>query len=153
MNKLQSSRKVYFSRYFWIYDDDNELFYGNGGITKDLKSYFQSWPDTPRTRFKHVQNVSSGFVEWSFAVITTTPSGSSNHYSNLFSNTQLGFKPSYSCVNQRISITHSIFCALDTSCSLEVCDVFSILSKIFYRVWGEGLMYKIKQNGIKRIWD
>ena len=36
-----------------------------------------------------------------------------------------------SCVNQLISITHSIFCALDANPSLEVCDVFLDLSRAF----------------------
>ena len=31
--------------------------------------------DTPRAAFEHVQNLSSGFVEWSYAVVITTTPG------------------------------------------------------------------------------
>ena len=43
---------------------------------------------------------------------------------NLLSSTQSGFKPSDSCVNQLISITHSICSAFDVNPSVEVRGVF-----------------------------
>ena len=43
---------------------------------------------------------------------------------NLVSSTQSGFKSNDSCVNQLISVNHSILSAFDASSSLEVCGVF-----------------------------
>ena len=41
-------------------------------------------------------------------------------------------------------ITHAIYKAFDANPSLEVREVFLILSKAFDRVWQEDLMYKLK---------
>ena len=50
--------------------------------------------------------------------------------------------------DQLIAITHKIFDAFDGNLSLEVCRVFPDLSKAFDRDWQDGLLYKLKSNGI-----
>ena len=67
---------------------------------------------------------------------------------NLLNSYQSGFRPNDSCFNQLISITHNNYRAFDANPSLEVRDVFLDLSKAFDKVWHEGLLYKIKNNGI-----
>ena len=47
-----------------------------------------------------------------------------------------------------IAITHNIFSAFDANPSLEVRGVFVDLSNVFDRVWHDGLLYKLKINGI-----
>ena len=61
---------------------------------------------------------------------------------------QSGFRPSDSCVNQLVAITHEIFKAFDCNPSLEVRSVFLDISKVFDKVWHEGLLYKLKSMGI-----
>ena len=65
---------------------------------------------------------------------------------NLISQNQSGFKRGGSCINQLIPITHNILNSLDEG--LEVRDVFLDISKAFGKVWHEGLIYKLQQNGI-----
>ena len=59
-----------------------------------------------------------------------------------------GFRPSDSCINQLIAITHEIFKAFDCNPPLEVRSVFVDISKAFDKVWHEGLIYKIKSMGV-----
>ena len=61
---------------------------------------------------------------------------------------QSGFRPSDSCINQLIAITHEIFKAFDCNPPLEVRSVFLDISKAFDKVWHEGLIYKIKSMGV-----
>ena len=61
---------------------------------------------------------------------------------------QSGFRPSNSCINQLLVITHEIFEAFDCNPSLEVRSVFLDISKAFDKVWHEGLLYKLKSMGI-----
>ena len=63
---------------------------------------------------------------------------------DLISQNQSGFKPGDSCINPLISITHEIYQSFDDV--LEVRGVFLDISKIFDKVWHEGLIYKLKQN-------
>ena len=58
---------------------------------------------------------------------------------------QPGFKPGDSCVNQLIAITHEIYQYFDAG--YEVRGVFLDISKAFNKVWHEGLIFKLKQNG------
>ena len=59
---------------------------------------------------------------------------------------QSGFKPGDSCINQFIAITHEIYQYFDAGD--EVRGVFLDISKAFDKVWHEGLIFKLKQNGI-----
>ena len=52
-----------------------------------------------------------------------------------------------SCMNQHLSITHDTFTSFDKT--LEVRGVFLDISKVVDKVWHDGLIYKLKQNGIK----
>ena len=69
---------------------------------------------------------------------------------DLISRNQSGFKPGDSYINQLISITHEICESFDDG--FEVRGVFLDISKAFDKVWHEGLIYKMKQNGIKVIY-
>ena len=71
-------------------------------------------------------------------------------HNKLLNNCQSGFRPNDSCINQIISITHNIYRALDANPSLEVRGVFLDLSKASDKVWHEGLLCKLKSNGINR---
>ena len=65
---------------------------------------------------------------------------------DLISQHQPGFKPGDSCINQLLSITHEIYQSFD-----EGFDVRSVLldtSKAFDEVWHNGLIFKLKKNGI-----
>ena len=64
----------------------------------------------------------------------------------LFSFNQSGFKPGDYCKNQLLSITHEIFETFDDG--YEVRGVFHDMSKAFDEVWHNGLIYKLKQNGV-----
>ena len=66
----------------------------------------------------------------------------------LLNQNQSGFRPSDSCINQLLAITHDIFEAFDVKPSLEVRSVFLDISKAFDKVWHEGLLYKLKSMGI-----
>ena len=65
---------------------------------------------------------------------------------NLISENQSRFKPGDSCVNQLLAITHEIFSSLDDN--YEVIEVFFDISKPFDKVWHEGIIHKLKRNGI-----
>ena len=66
----------------------------------------------------------------------------------LLVNCQSGFLPADSCISQLLSITHNIYKAFDGNPSIEVRGVFLDISKAFYRVWHEGLLFKLKLIGI-----
>ena len=65
---------------------------------------------------------------------------------DLISPKQSGFRPGDSCTNQLLSTAHEILSAFDDG--HEARDVFPGISKAFDRVWHEGLLSKLRQNGI-----
>ena len=64
----------------------------------------------------------------------------------LISSNQSGFKPADSYMNQLLSITHEICKSFGDG--YKVRDVFLDISKTFDKVWRNGLIYKLKQNGV-----
>ena len=61
---------------------------------------------------------------------------------------QSGFRPGDSTINQLLYITHSIHNAFEEYPSRETRAVFLDISKAFDKVWHEGLIFKLKSNGI-----
>ena len=66
--------------------------------------------------------------------------------SDLISQHQSSFKPVYSCINQLLSITHEIYQSFDEN--FDVRSVFLDTYKAFDNVWHDGIIFKVKQNGI-----
>ena len=64
---------------------------------------------------------------------------------NVISPNQSGFKPGDSCTNQLISITHQIYQSFDDG--FEVRGVVLVISKAFYKVWHNSLIYKLYKMG------
>ena len=64
----------------------------------------------------------------------------------LISSNRSGFKLDDSCVNQLVSITHEIYKSFDES--HEVRGVFLDISKAFDKVWHDGIIFKLTQNGM-----
>ena len=67
-------------------------------------------------------------------------------YPYLTDNNQSGFKGGDSCINQLFSITHEIYKSFDEGS--EVRRVFLDISKAFDWVWHDGLIFKLRENGI-----
>ena len=65
---------------------------------------------------------------------------------NLITKNQPGFRPGDSVTNQLIFLVDKIHSSLDIN--LEVRSVFLDMSKAFDKVWHEGLLFKLRQNGI-----
>ena len=65
---------------------------------------------------------------------------------DLISQNQSGFKPGDSCINQLLGITQEIYKSFDAWLDVKV--VFLDISKAFNKAWHQGLLYKLKQNGI-----
>ena len=64
----------------------------------------------------------------------------------LISPNQSGFKPGDSCTNQLLAITHEMYKSFDEV--FEVRGVFLDISKAFDKVWHEGLIFRLKQDGV-----
>ena len=64
----------------------------------------------------------------------------------LISPNQSGFKPGDSCINQFLSITHEIYESFHDGFEYRI--VFLDITKAFGKVWYEGLIFRLKQNGI-----
>ena len=73
------------------------------------------------------------------------------HYlnaNNLITKNQSGFRPGDSTTNQLLYLVNEIHQAFEDPTSLELRAVFLDISKAFDKVWHEGLIVKLKQNGI-----
>ena len=68
---------------------------------------------------------------------------------NVLNVNQSGFRSGDSCTNQLLSITHQIFLSFNANPSQEVRGVFLDISKAFDKVWHDGLLFKLNQNGIR----
>ena len=66
--------------------------------------------------------------------------------SRLITPHQPGFKTGDSCINQLLSITHEIYKSFDDG--FEVRSTFFDISKAFDKVWHDGVIFKLEQNGI-----
>ena len=64
----------------------------------------------------------------------------------LISVNQSGFKPPHSCINWLLSITLNIYKSFDDG--NEVRGAFLDISKAFDKVWHDGLIFKLQENGI-----
>ena len=67
---------------------------------------------------------------------------------NLITKNQSGFRPGDSITNQLLFLADEILQAFENPKSLEVRAVFLDISKAFDKVWHDGLIFKLKQNGI-----
>ena len=67
---------------------------------------------------------------------------------NLVTKDQSGFRPGDSTTNQLLYLVNEIHQAFENPKSLEVRAVFLDISKAFEKVWHEGLIFKLKQNGV-----
>ncbi len=63
---------------------------------------------------------------------------------------QSGFTKGDSTINQLIAICSKLYKNID--CGNEILVVFLELTKAFYKVWHKGLLYKIKNVGLKDIY-
>ena len=63
---------------------------------------------------------------------------------NLLSPSQFEFRPGDSCINQLLLINHENLSAFN----LKVRGIFLDISKAFDKVWHDGLVFKLHQNGI-----
>ena len=67
---------------------------------------------------------------------------------NLITKNQSGFRPGDSTANQLLYLVNEIHEAFEDPKSLEVRAVFLDISKAFDNVWHDGLIFKLKVNGI-----
>ena len=67
---------------------------------------------------------------------------------NLISRHQSGLHPGDSTSNQLLYLIDEIHQALDCTESYEVRAVFLDIFKAFHKVWHDGLVFKLEQNGI-----
>ena len=67
----------------------------------------------------------------------------------IITNKQSGFIKGDSTTNQLLSITHMIHSAFDCDIPKEVRSVYLDISKAFDKVWHEGLIFKLRQAGVR----
>ena len=61
---------------------------------------------------------------------------------NVLNVNQSGFRSGDSCTNQLLSITHQTFLSFNANPSQKDRGVFLDLSKVFDKVWHDGLLFK-----------
>ena len=67
---------------------------------------------------------------------------------HLITSNQSGFRPGDSTTNQLLYLVSEIHESFENPHTLEVRAVFLDISKAFDKVWHQGLIFKLKQNGI-----
>ena len=67
----------------------------------------------------------------------------------LFTPSQFGFLPGDSCIAQLLSITHEIQTVFDENPTVDVRGVFLDISKPFDKVWHDGIVFKLKSDGVE----
>ena len=66
---------------------------------------------------------------------------------NLLAPNQSGFKQGDPCINELLSIiTHEIYSTFDDG--FEVRNVFFDIPKAFNKVWHQGIIFKLQQDGV-----
>ena len=70
------------------------------------------------------------------------------HTNNLITKNQSGFRPGDSTTNQLLYLVDVLHRSFDYTESLEVRAVFLDISKALDKVWHNGLIFKLEQNGI-----
>ena len=65
----------------------------------------------------------------------------------LFTPSQSGFLPGDSCIAQILSIIHEIQTTFDENPTVDVREVFLLLSKAFDKVWHDGIIFKLEAYG------
>ena len=59
------------------------------------------------------------------------------------------FLPSDSCISQLLSIVHDINSSFNCDTTQDARGIFLDISKVFDKVWHEGLLSKLKTYGVK----
>ena len=67
----------------------------------------------------------------------------------MITHNQSGFRPGDGCINQLLYLVSEIYESFESPDSLEVRAVFLDISKAFDKVWHDGLIFKLRQNGIR----
>ena len=67
----------------------------------------------------------------------------------LFTPSQSGFLPGDSCIAELLIVIHEIQTAFDENPTVDVRGVFLDISKVFDKVWHDGLIFKLKSYGVE----